>query len=488
MDWSPLPTPPPSAPDAQEEQTCGAGGLWQTYYGEEASLYSIAEDSREDNVSVLSSGGALAAKDALQSSWFLGSFPPSSQDTPPTAAAAAASSRGAMMHSTTTSSLPSAMGVELSITEDGKSFDDHRDDDELFYYYHPGRRRLWKRIGGIGLCCLLFCGIAVGTTLVATRGRRNQRSSSSHVSQTSASAAAAAGDNTLENDEEQQQQFSALAENQVFNALSACPGSSSARLFDPSTYEGQVFTELVRQVSAGATSDPTTGSILLDEMHSSTSYLQERFALEVLFYSTMGSDGRWERHDGWMNGGDPCDDWMGVECAVPRSRTSTCAVTGLYLGTLLLLAILVVFVLLWISFAKCCWCECTHSHTYPLVLHRQQWIEWRITFGPVLFTLCATHGNGQQRHWWSGVDVLGTNVLVGIDSIRKQPVRNRSNYGCDIGGHPRGSGNRIHPVMSLLLMFDSNLLGCLYCTCQPSDRQPRLRLSCETVAKAPANY
>lgn len=352
MDWSPLPTPPPSAPDAQEEQTCGAGGLWQTYYGEEASLYSIAEDSREDNVSVLSSGGALAAKDALQSSWFLGSFPPSSQDTPPAAAAAAASSRGAMLQSTTTSSLPSAMGVELSITEDGKSFDDHRDDDELFYYYHPGRRRLWKRIGGIGLCCLLFCGIAVGTTLVATRGRRNQRSSSSHVSQTSASAAAAAGDNTLENDEEQQQQFSALAENQVFNALSACPGSSSARLFDPSTYEGQVFTELVRQVSAGATSDPTTGSILLDEMHSSTSYLQERFALEVLFYSTMGSDGRWERHDGWMNGGDPCDDWMGVECAVPRSRTSTCAVTGLYLGTLLLLAILVVFVLLWLSFAN----------------------------------------------------------------------------------------------------------------------------------------
>lgn len=317
-DIDPLEHPSPTwggeLPDLQPSTTKDLSGIWQ--YGEEASLYSIAEDSREDHVSVASPGG-LAAKDALRgNAWVFGSFWPQEQDEKPEQQQEEVREQ----HPASNHSLPSAMGVELSIAEDAKSFSDGSG--EILYLY-PRRRRWCRIMGGACVLCLVLLAGALATAFLWPFGRNRGSSDTSTTSSIEKSTETEA--TGLSMDEEDTMLL--LSENYVFNSIKECPGTSD--LFDTTTKEGIVFAALVDEVYSHATTDETTGSVTFNELHGAM-YLRERFALEVLYHSTMGDT--WLRHDSWMNANDPCDGWSGVECASPR-QPPACAVTGIYLGT-----------------------------------------------------------------------------------------------------------------------------------------------------------
>lgn len=107
------------------------------------------------------------------------------------------------------------------------------------------------------------------------------------------------------------------AETLVKNALDECQGGKS--FSDPSTAVGQVFQSLVQEVYDGR-----SGGVF-DEVHGED-YLRERYALEMLYRSTGGKD--WNQNSGWLNG-DPCT-WSGVECNTRQA--GSCAVTELNLS------------------------------------------------------------------------------------------------------------------------------------------------------------
>jgi hypothetical protein len=119
-----------------------------------------------------------------------------------------------------------------------------------------------------------------------------------------------------------------MAETHVFNALNHCLGSNEA-LLDPSTAKGRIYGGLVQEVFDGSNIDDM-GMVVFAELHGEE-FLQERYALEMLYHMTNGDD--WLQSGGWAVGSttsDPCS-WFGVSCE--RSRLlGTCAITGVALG------------------------------------------------------------------------------------------------------------------------------------------------------------
>lgn len=265
-------------------------------YGDEASLYSIAEDSREDRVSV-SASGALGA------------------------------SFGAFDTNEASSNAPNP-GVELCIAEDERT---RSSSDEIFYYHQPRGSRRLEWIGIACIVCTLMGGIAV--SVFFTQYNRE-------VSQSRSSASFKAGEVKNEDDVRPGEQEVAadetevtdsrltMAETHVLNALNQCPGIREA-LLDPETPQGRIYGLLVQEVFDGAKID-NFGMVGFADLHGEE-FLKERYALEMLYDSTNGEN--WTRKGGWEIGStasDPCS-WFGVTCESSRIL-GTCAVTGVDLG------------------------------------------------------------------------------------------------------------------------------------------------------------
>ena len=269
-------------------------------YADEASLYSIAEDSREDAVSMVvgrSEEGVVIST---------------------------AAERGSGEQK------PGEFGVELSLDEDDRVDRGGDDDDGSAAQIYDLDRRARRRFFGATAClfCLLLA-LAAAVTVSLTQSQGQQTSKSAAVEGNVGGSSTVAP--TLEDTTRVQ------AETLVALAIGECPGPES--FFDEATPQGQVFQAIIDEVVSKASFDSSTGEVTFDPLHG-FDYLQEKFALGMLFFATGGHDGVWDADDQWMTDTDPCDGWTGVVCDAPRIG-GTCAVTGLELGKVTVCSVLV---------------------------------------------------------------------------------------------------------------------------------------------------
>lgn len=301
-------------------------------YGDEASLYSIAEDSRENEKSEVSStrpGVELCYID---------------------------------------DNLPATMARAKTPRE----FDDAltKSSDDQIYYYRPEQASRRRRLvcGGLLVCLLLGAAIVCGVWFWS-----RPDSSSRTVSATSQSGTAP------------DTKF-ILAQNYVYNALSACPGDPSLFL-SSNTLSGPIFDGLVQRVYDGAILDERTGAVLFDSSHGDA-FLQEAFALQMLYLYTFGDS--WMQNEGWNSDSDPCS-WHGVDCAEPRNG-GQCAVTALELGTFSCSFVVPVDVVL----VHLCHRLIIIFFSLDFLFHRIQQLDGIAPSRTLLSPLRRTHGSGKQ--------------------------------------------------------------------------------------------
>lgn len=273
-------------------------------YADEAELYSIAEDSREEcDMSGVTPGAQVEA-----------------------AAAAAMSTHVNQNNRTFLDDNDEEMfvsgekeGVELTL-------DDEDDASQNWFYNYNQRRRRSIVMTTMFMICLLFSILVtyVGVTQSQKSSARNTASAEiveNKASSTAVPTATPISPAPTYADSTQQQ-----AEALVVLAINACPGEKS--FFNETTLQGRVFRQIVNEVKEKASWDPSTGKSTFDELHG-IDYLQEKYALGMLYYTTNGES--WDLNELWMDQSDPCDGWMGIECDSPRVK-GTCAVTRLNLG------------------------------------------------------------------------------------------------------------------------------------------------------------
>lgn len=271
-------------------------------YADEASLYSIAEDSREDAVSTVV---GRTEEGVLMST--------------------AAETGSGEQH-------PGEFGVELSLDEDIAGIvkdGDHDDDDDsakIFYDLDRRRRRRFIATTAI-LICFVLALVAIAVSITETQEDTSRSTISEGIlsGETDPTDAPTFADTTR-----------VQAETLVVLAIGDCPGPGS--YFQETTPQAQVFQALVDEVATKATFDPTTGDVTFDELHG-IDYLREKYALGMLYFATEGYADSWQVDDHWMTDTDPCGTWTGVTCDPPRSGGS-CAVTSLELSESLITALL----------------------------------------------------------------------------------------------------------------------------------------------------
>lgn len=263
-------------------------------YADEASLYSIAEDSREDAISTVIGRSSEEGIVMLTS----------------------AGGRGSGEQN------PGEFGVELSLEEPDLGKDD--DDNGSAAQIYDLDRRARRRFVGMTACliCLLLAMLAVTLAVTQTQQQRISKSAAVDGINGEIPAAAAPSPSPV------QDTTQAQAETLVALAIKDCPGPDL--YFDDASPQGQVFQEIVGEVVSKASRDSATGKVSLNKLHG-MDYLQEKYALGMLYFTTGGHNGTWKVDDQWMTETDPCDGWKGVVCNEPRSG-GTCAVTGLELG------------------------------------------------------------------------------------------------------------------------------------------------------------
>jgi hypothetical protein len=115
-----------------------------------------------------------------------------------------------------------------------------------------------------------------------------------------------------------------LSENYVHSAIKNCQGTRM--FFNASTMQGKVFDQLVQEVYDGAITS-TASNIFEFAPHHTENYLREKYSLNVLYLSTNGPS-TWRKDTNWMTPTDPCNaltPWFGLECLVPTSNASSAA-------------------------------------------------------------------------------------------------------------------------------------------------------------------
>lgn len=291
----------------QDEET-QASDPW--LYGEEASLYSIEEDSREDRATSEFTPQKTAVLEARSRSIGAGVLPPSAVST----------KRGKAND-------PSADAVEIGVVDSDDEYSMTKaSDSELHLFYERRRRRRRMFIVSSCLICLLLVAIIVSVTI--TQMNKTQSTGSvAGVQGASGGGGTGVSPSISPSSAPSVDMKYRKSQTYVFNAVNQCSGVKT--FFDSNTPQGQAFQLLVEEVYEKAILDVTTGTVTFDSMHSGI-YLREKYALEMLYVSLSGDT--WIRKSNWMTPSDPCG-WQGLSCASGRSGSS-CAVTNLSLGAL----------------------------------------------------------------------------------------------------------------------------------------------------------
>jgi hypothetical protein len=290
-------------------------------YADEASLYSIEEDSREDRTpDDFSPTPSKQHQDMLSRKYGGGVMP--------------------IDFSTKVGEVISYLdrdsddvGVEVRFEADDDDDNMSKESDDRFLFYDTGLRRC-RMMSAACVLCLFIVAVVLSVTLA----QLSETSSRATVSKITNQSPEGNDEPALQTDRPTASPIAAapsqdakylMSENYVYEALRQCQGTGT--FFDEATAQGLVFLSLVDEVYNGTTMD-ATGAIAFDKLHSQD-YLREKFALSILYASTNGNS--WTFKQNWLSASDPCVDWSGVVCANGRVLSS-CAVTGLELCTFLM--------------------------------------------------------------------------------------------------------------------------------------------------------
>lgn len=117
-----------------------------------------------------------------------------------------------------------------------------------------------------------------------------------------------------------------LANSFVTSALNSC---ADADLFeDPATVQGKIFQKLVLELFEETTVD--VEGYIYYPLSFGDAYIKEKFALEMLYVATNGDS--WDNSIYWKTEDDPCAGWNGVQNCRTR-REGSCGVIEIDLGT-----------------------------------------------------------------------------------------------------------------------------------------------------------
>ena len=317
-------------------------------YGDDASLYSIAEDSREGRQSDITSRASEA---------------PSRQS--------GINSRASQVTGRTSArgfgATSSAVEVRWMSQDGGKYNMDLEDGNEDDYY--PGgipqhnTRRL-RMFAAASIIFILVLAVTIGVTLSqdndptrsstgsgvtvgdAEGGQIEQSAPAPTVTPT-ASPSASPSITPTSSPSKQPEPTSfptstseLLAVFYLKGILSSC--TQEYILLDETTLQGQVFRQLVEEEIATAT--VADGGQIFFDINRGPDFILERYALMMLFLSTNGQD--WLNAGGWMDPDSDVCSWFGVlNCS--QRREGSCAVLNINLskfsssgvGSLLLLSL-----------------------------------------------------------------------------------------------------------------------------------------------------
>lgn len=268
-------------------------------YADEASLYSIAEDSREDRE---------ACEITSRAGPDVGNIGPK---------------------------------VEIQWTDHGMGETDvesHLSDEEMIQYdqYAHNSRRC-KLLAGALLLAVLIVSVSLGVALSRPKGQPAAQSGSQTTgsgsgvdvgtgngSQTNSSDSFGSGSIVEGPTPAPSSTSKRVVRSFVWDSVASC--TEFTAISAPSTYQYAAFEQLVKEITTASrvNSDGTIvipTSIGQDEV-------AERFAMLMFFMSALGSS--WTYNFQWMSSQDTCK-WYGVESCNTRASGS-CAVTSINLG------------------------------------------------------------------------------------------------------------------------------------------------------------
>lgn len=329
--------------------------LWM--YADEASLYSIEEDSREQQEETEDRTAAFAA--------------------------ATPANNNNIENGNTAEEEEENGGVEICFKEE--DLVSKASDDQFMLFYNSKTRARRRR--RLALVCLLLvgCTALLGTAIAlsvswslqnrSSRGAvaeiskstndddKDKNSQTTAPESSSSQTPSAPPPSTAAPTAQQDNVRYVLAENLVYSAVQECPFGAGT-FFDESTIPGRAFARLIQEVyqnnnnivdnaeiqSVGnvpnTESAPTAAPIVANAAETVTNllysndYLREKYVLLVLYYSTHGDE--WLDHDNWLSYSDPCNEtdqsrsdgknWTGVQCS-KRTEERSCAIVQLLLGT-----------------------------------------------------------------------------------------------------------------------------------------------------------
>ena len=310
--------------DAPERDTSSASSLYgfdlpPAYYADEASLYSIAEDSREDRQSQSDLNSRASEKpQSLQSL-----------------------SRGTTLREAQWSAVEVRWVSQDGVGGLADSEDGFEEDNRGGKYYGASSRRT-RMYAFLTVFLVLVLAVSLGVAFSqdsnpdrSTVGSGatvdesvvvvapSPTSSPTTASPTTASPSLAP---TRSNPT-----FSPASTSQVLSTsylkkiLSKC--TPEYILLDKETLQGQVFLLLLEEEMAAA--DAVSGGQIFFDVNRGEEYIMERYALMMLFLSTNGNG--WENANGWMDPERDVCTWYGVLNCQDRNE-GTCAVLNLNLS------------------------------------------------------------------------------------------------------------------------------------------------------------
>lgn len=117
-----------------------------------------------------------------------------------------------------------------------------------------------------------------------------------------------------------------LASSFVTNALNSCVNADL--LEDPTTPQGRIFQKLVLELFEQTTVD--ANGFIYYPLKFGDAFIKEKFALGMLYEATNGDE--WDNNMNWETENDPCAGWNGVQNCRPR-REGSCGIIEIDLGT-----------------------------------------------------------------------------------------------------------------------------------------------------------
>lgn len=116
-----------------------------------------------------------------------------------------------------------------------------------------------------------------------------------------------------------------LADGFVFSALRKCAPTN--KLENPSTLEGKVYEKIVLELRHLLFT--SEDGFVNYPLHFGVDYIKEKYALEMLYEATNGD--QWTDNTGWMVESDPCSGWHGIVNCRTR-REGSCGVVHINLS------------------------------------------------------------------------------------------------------------------------------------------------------------